>query len=330
MKTFLLAIVCGLAASTAGAQLLQDPEPEKVDANKAKEAVGERPADRGGPGGRNVPAGIAAPGGPAAHAAMPPASNPMFEAIDVDGDGIITKKELRTAISQLKKLDTDGDGNISLAEASPQGLPGGPVGVAGPGAQPGGDINEMVNRLMQNDRNGDGKLTADELPSQMAQQMIQNGDKDGDRALSKDEITQALQNMQNQFGNAPGGFQGGPGNFAGGPAGFQGGAVGNGDRQMIGQWLQWDRNGDGMLSPNEVPQQAAGLLRGGDLNNDGMISPAELKMLIERNGDRMRNIRGRNPADANNADKDGKGAENNNGSTDADGKKRPRRAGRET
>ena len=27
---------------------------------------------------------------------------------------------------------------------------------------------------------------------------------------------------------------------------------------MMGQMLQWDRNGDGKLSPNEVPRECAG------------------------------------------------------------------------
>ena len=82
----------------------------------------------------------------------------------------------------------------------------------GPGMAGGqfGDPNQMVDRMMQSDKNADGKLTADELPGQMAQQMIQNGDKDGDGALSKQEVTQAMQEMQNRFANMQqGGFQGG-------------------------------------------------------------------------------------------------------------------------
>ena len=48
--------------------------------------------------------------------------NPMFEAIDANGDGTINNVELRKAIAALRKLDADGDGNITLAEATPQGL----------------------------------------------------------------------------------------------------------------------------------------------------------------------------------------------------------------
>ena len=92
---------------------------------------------------------------------------------------------------------------------------------------------------------------------------------------------------------------------------------------MMGQWLQWDRNGDGKLSPNEVPPQAAGMLRGGDQNNDGMIDPAELRLLIERNGERMRGALRPRKNGQNSAGRNDKGDE-----PDADGKKRDRRSGR--
>src|SRR5262245_60684364 len=271
MKTYLTTLVFCLAASTTVAQFLPTAEPEQpaadkdkaaaADKDKDKDAAGARPggAARRGNGG---PSGVAGPGAPGAlHGPMGPMRNPLFEAIDTDGDGMITKREMSKAAAQFKKLDTDGDGNVSLAEASPQGMPGPPIGLGGPAGQF-GDPNQMVNSLMQNDKNGDGKLTADEIPGPMAQQLIQSGDKDGDGALSKDELAQAMQGMQNGAGNWPGGPQG-PGNFQGGPNNFPGGAVGAAERQMMGQWLQWDRNGDGMLGANEVPPQAAGMLRGG-------------------------------------------------------------------
>jgi Ca2+-binding EF-hand superfamily protein len=325
MKTCLSTLVLCLAASTAVAQFVQPPEADRAAADKDKNLAADKAQDKdaaaraGGPAGRRGPAGPVAQG--AVRGPMGAMSNLLFEAIDVDGDGMITKRELSRAAAQFKKLDTDGDGNISLAEVAPQGMAMGPAMAGGQF----GDPNQMIASLMQNDKNGDGKLTADEIPGPMAQQMIQNGDKDGDGALSREELAQAMQGMQNGAGNWPGGPQGGQGNFPGGQGAFQGRGMGAGERQMMGQWMQWDRNGDGMLGANEVPRQAAGMLRGGDLNNDGMISPAELKMLIERNGERMRNVRGQGQNELNNADKD-----NKDGKAEADGKKRDRRSSRET
>ncbi|MFA9342927.1 hypothetical protein, partial [Escherichia coli] len=82
--------------------------------------------------------------------------------------------ELRDAIKQLRTLDIDGDGEITLAEASP---PGGPVALAGPqngfanGQVPlqGGqgavgltaNQQQMIGRMLQFDTNGDGLLSPD-------------------------------------------------------------------------------------------------------------------------------------------------------------------------
>src|SRR5687767_12913331 len=101
-----------------------------------------------------------APGAPGQPGFAPgPPPNAMFAAIDADADGVITKNELRKAIVQLKKLDTDGDGNITLAEVSPGGGPLGPGGPAGPAWDP----TQFVDRLMENDKNADGNLSADEV-----------------------------------------------------------------------------------------------------------------------------------------------------------------------
>ena len=322
MKTCLSTLVMCLAASTAIAQLLPTPEADKPPADKDKPAPVDGAAEAGGPADRRGPGGPAGPGAQgdagALRGAMGRMSNPLFEAIDADSDGMITKVELRKAVAQFKKLDTDQDGNISLAEVSPQGGPIGPMAAGGPAGQF-GDPNQMVDRLMQSDRNGDGKLTADELPGQMAQQMIQNGDRDGDGALSKLEVAQAMQNMQNRFGNWPGGLQGG--NFPVAPGAFQGGAVGADQRQMMGQMLQWDRNGDGKLSPDEVPRQARGMLQDGDQNRDGVIDAMEMRLAIERNGERMRGALGRA---RNGQDNDAKGE-----NADGDSKRRDRRSDRD-
>jgi Ca2+-binding EF-hand superfamily protein len=202
--------------------------------------------------------------------------NAMFSIIDADGDGVITKVELRRARSQLMKLDTDKDGNITLAEASAGG-PGGPGGF--------GDPAQFVDRMMQNDKNGDGKLTIDEVP-EFIKPMLEGADANGDGAIDRNELATVAENMRNRI-RGPGGFPGGPG----GPRG----AGGFADRpfdanQMTGRFLQYDRNGDGKLSANEVPPQAMGMLQGGDQNGDGAIDAAEMQVIMRRMGERARGL----------------------------------------
>jgi len=187
--------------------------------------------------------------------------NPMFEAIDVNGDQTISNVELKKAIAALKKLDADGDGNITLAEASPQGGPGGMFG----------DPAQMVDRMMQRDQNGDGMLTPDEVDEQMAG-MLRNADANQDGAISREELTASFQ----RFG------RGGPGGGFG--PGFGGGVS---PEQMVQQMARLDRNGDGKLSPQEVPEQMRRMLQGRDTDRDGAISAQELEAAARAMGDRF-------------------------------------------
>jgi hypothetical protein len=144
-----------------------------------------------------------------------PPPNPIFAAIDADGDGVISKRELRKAVAVLRKLDRNQDGDITLEEAN---APLAQVGFGGPGTS--------------------------------------------------------------------GGFNGGRSNF-GGPAGFPG-RDGVEQQQFSQQLLANDRNGDGKLSPDEVPTQLRGSLRGGDTNGDGVIDAQELQLITQRMSERFR------------------------------------------
>ena len=220
------------------------------------------------------PAAGGAEDGQAARNLPGPPPNAMFSAIDADADGVISARELKRAVAQLKKLDADKDGNITLAEAGP-GLPtGGPMGI--------GDPAQFVERMMQNDTNGDGRLAADEVPPQL-QPMLATADQNGDGFIDRPELARAMQNMQGRF-------PGGQGQWAGpaaarGPGGFNEPFDPN---QMTGRLMQNDLNGDGRLSADEVPPQALGMLRGGDQNNDGAIDATELRAVMGRMGERGR------------------------------------------
>ena len=206
---------------------------------------------------------------------LPGPPNAMFSAIDADGDGVITARELRRAAVQLKKLDADKDGNITLAEVGPGPPMMGPMAF--------GDPAQFVERLMQNDANGDGKLAAEEVPPQL-QPMLATADQNGDGFIDPAELTTAMQNRRGQF-------PGGPGPWGGGPPGQRGPGGFNQPfdaAQMTGRLMQNDLDGDGKLSANEVPPQAMGMLRGGDQNNDGAIDAAELGAVMARMGERGR------------------------------------------
>jgi hypothetical protein len=66
--------------------------------------------------------------------------------------------------------------------------------------------DELIERLMKYDKNGDGKLTKDELPERM-HALIEQGDRNGDGALDRDEIRR-LAERGPPFGGP--GFQPGP------------------------------------------------------------------------------------------------------------------------
>jgi Ca2+-binding EF-hand superfamily protein len=199
----------------------------------------------------------------------------MFEAIDADGDQVITNNELRRAIAALKKLDADGDGNITLAEVSPPGGPGG-----GPGGRGFGDPSQFVDGIMQrSDRNGDGKLTLDEVDERMAM-MLANADTNGDKAIDRAELEASMRQRM-----------GGGGPFGGGGGGPFGGG-GMDARQMTERMMSNDRNGDGKLSPDEVPAQMQGMLRGADQNDDGSIDASEMEQATRRMGERFGRGRG--------------------------------------
>jgi len=188
-----------------------------------------------------------------------PPPNLMFQAIDTDGDGVITIREMRKAVVALKQLDTDGDGNLTLEEVSPRGGPG-------------GDPNAFVDRIFQNDRNGDGMLAPDEVSDRLAP-MLQGADTNGDGVLDRAEVTTAMQNSGGRFGRR----------------GFDAG-------QMTQQLMQGDRNGDGLLTPDEVSPQARGMLQGADLNGDGAIDAQELQAVSQRMSERRgRGYGGRGP-----------------------------------
>lgn len=122
---------------------------------------------------------------------------PLMMALDADGDGEISSREIDGAVAALKKLDKNSDGKLTMDELVPEGMPG-PLGPGGPNVDPA----EMVKRMMMADANNDGFIDQDEMPERMKTMMLGRADTNQDGKLSKEEITQ----MVSQMGRGRGGL----------------------------------------------------------------------------------------------------------------------------
>lgn len=107
-------------------------------------------------------------------------------------------------------------GSLALAQQDGTFPPGGPGGQDAPRPGRGGDPAQMVERMMQQDANGDGKLAKDELPGPLAERIFERADTNKDGFVDKTELE--------AFAKAGGmrGGQGGAGGGQGAGAGGQG------------------------------------------------------------------------------------------------------------
>jgi Spy/CpxP family protein refolding chaperone len=99
----------------------------------------------------------------------------------------------------------------------------------GAGGGPGGGgksatVEEMVARMMTFDKNGDGKLSKDEVTDERLQSLFDRADANKDGVVTKEELT-ALFTKESAAGGGPGGPGGGPGGPGGGRGGMQPGRV---------------------------------------------------------------------------------------------------------
>lgn len=248
MRAILSIAVVVLLVGTASAQFGNKPIP-----------ISNKPAD-------------AAKGGDKAAAGG--GSNMLFAALDLDGDGLISKAELKKASLSLKKLDTDKDGTLTSAECGV-----GDVAAAGAaGAK--NDQNQWIELLMAKDKNKDSKLTPDEL-TENERQMLQGADQNNDGAVDRQELA--------AMGNNGNGNAGGPNFVEGGNRMGVGAGRGN---EAMGRFFQYDRDGNKRLTPDEIPPQVRGMFRGGDTNGDGAIDAAEMQAIIAKMGDRAKMLGG--------------------------------------
>ncbi len=203
MKKCITAVAALIAVALIADFLLAQPPEGRGERDDRPDARrGGPPGERGGPGG---------PGGRGGDFRRP--EFPLMVALDTDKDGEISADEIKNASKLLNTLDKNEDGKLSPDELRPT-FPG--RGRGGPGGPEGGrptSPEAMVERIMGMDKDGDGKVTKDEVPEQM-QRMFERGDADGDGAISKAEAGKIAERM---------GGRGGPGGGRGrGPQGEEG------------------------------------------------------------------------------------------------------------
>ena len=270
MKPVFKALTLALSLAVIPPTIAQTPEEGRRPPEGERRPEGERPRDgerRQGderppegrrpegprPEGRRpgmlMPPGPGGFGGPGGFAGRFP--NPLLNALDKDGDGQLSEEEIDLAVASLKTLDRNRDRRLDASELrpnfpgqAPQGAPGTPTPQGNPGA--------MLERLSGMDRNGDGKLSRDELPEPF-QPMVERFDRNTDGALDREELTNLVRERMATQGD---------------PA------------QLAAQMLRRaDANSDGKLSGEEIPPFMRDRLESLDKNSDGALDLAELQTM---------------------------------------------------
>ena len=239
---------------------------------------------------------------------------PVLAVLDANQDGVISKEEINNATMALKTLDKNNDGELSEQEMRPdfsamrgRGGPSERSGRGGFGRSPEGSRPEgsrpegsrggvrpdggstMVDRAMQMDQNGDGKLSRDEV-SERFLPLFDRADQDRDGFATKDEL---------------GAIASGPSRDAGNGRSIAGEGQ---ERDRSGFFSrifeQRDTNKDGKLSRDEMPEQMAGRLEQFDTDKDGSVSRSEMEAMMSRMGNRG-GMQNRRPARGGNGDQPG-------------------------
>jgi Ca2+-binding EF-hand superfamily protein len=293
----------------------------------AQDAGGPLPADQRPP---RQDGSAGGPGGRGRSGQRPPPS-PLMRALDTNHDGVIDADEIANAAAALKTLDKNGDGRLTPDELRPQpparsvssvegdtnrpprqdGPAGGPGGPGRSGRRPpppdplmraldvnhdgvidAGEIANAPAALRTLDKNGDGKLTQDELrPSRPAERG--GSATSGDQSLPSDPLMRALDRNgdgvidESEIADAPASLltldKNGDGKLTQDELRPSRPAKRDGSAASIDQglppsplMLALDANHDGVIDANEIANAPAAL-KTLDKNGDGELTPDELR-----------------------------------------------------
>jgi hypothetical protein len=181
IKTMLAMLALGASAVAVNAQDAGGPPPDD-----------QRPPRWDGQGG--------GPGGPGMNGHRPPPSL-LFMALDTNHDGVIDSNEIANASAELKTLDKNGDGKLTQDELRPPRPPhldssadgdtnspprwdGQGGGSGGPGMN--GHRPPPDPLMLALDVNHDGVIDADEIANAPA--ALKTLDKNGDGKLTRNEL----------------------------------------------------------------------------------------------------------------------------------------------
>ena len=116
------------------------------------------------------------------------------------------------------------------------------------------------------DANHDNAIDSDELAKAPA--ALKGLDRNQDGRITPDE-------MSPMMGRGRGGFEG-----RGGRGGEEGGPQGsNALEEAVNTYLAFDKNNDGKLAREEVPERMQGIFERGDANHDGVLTAEELRAM---------------------------------------------------
>jgi Ca2+-binding EF-hand superfamily protein len=138
------------------------------------------------------------------------------------------------------------------------------------------DAADLFDKL---DANKDGVIASDEVPDDkqaIFERLVRVGDANGDKKLTKDELAAGLKKSAAQPEAAPAGRPGAPG---GAPGGFP-----NVNAKEI--FARMDRDSNGKLEKDEIPERMKENLGRVDANSDGVVELAEFEKVAQFFGGR--------------------------------------------